>query len=113
MDDYAEPARREYVPVEVDGRPMYAEVELVGDQEEEVASRLLSFGDFTENLGTLTRSVTEAVTAGLTKVKPTKVTIEFGCEVGLESGKLTAILVKGTAKANLKVTMEWQPGADG
>ncbi|MFI5610685.1 CU044_2847 family protein [Amycolatopsis sp. NPDC051903] len=108
MDDYASP-RREYVPVEVEGRPMYAEVELVGEQDEEVASRLFAFGEFTDHLTSLTQSVTEAVTSGLTKVKPSKVAVEFGCEVGLESGKLTAILVKGTAKANLKVTLEWQP----
>jgi len=33
--------------------------------------------------------------------------VEFGLEVALESGQLTAVLVKGSAKANLKITLEW------
>lgn len=33
--------------------------------------------------------------------------MEFGLEVALESGQLTAVLVKGSAKANLKITLEW------
>jgi hypothetical protein len=41
------------------------------------------------------------------RARPSKATVEFGCEVGLESGKLTAILVKGSAKANFKITLEW------
>jgi hypothetical protein len=34
-------------------------------------------------------------------------TTEFGVEFGYESGQLTALIVKGTGKANLKITMEW------
>ena len=30
-----------------------------------------------------------------------------GVQVGIESGKLTALLVKGTGNANLKITLEW------
>jgi hypothetical protein len=30
---------------------------------------------------------------------------ELGCEIGIESGQLAAILVKGTAKANLKIAL--------
>jgi hypothetical protein len=31
----------------------------------------------------------------------------LGLEVGLESGNLTALLVKGTGTANLKLILEW------
>ena len=41
------------------------------------------------------------------KVKPRKASVELGLEVGLESGHLTALLVKGTGTANLKLTLEW------
>lgn len=113
MDDYlgTPPSPGAHViPVEFEGRTLYVEARPVGGGDEEVAGRLLKFEGFTETLGKVANSVTDAVQAGLTKVKPAKVTVEFGCEVGVESGQLTAILVKGTAKANLKVTMEWKPG---
>ena len=45
--------------------------------------------------------------AVLDQVKPDSASIEFGVEVGLESGQLTAIIVKGTGKANLKITLGW------
>ena len=43
----------------------------------------------------------------LKKVKPRTATVEFGLQIGIESGKLTALLVKGTGSANLKITLEW------
>ncbi|MFD2473659.1 CU044_2847 family protein [Amycolatopsis silviterrae] len=117
MDEYPETVSRPvYLPVEVDGRTAYAEVSLVGEDDEEVAARLPSFAEFAASLEKLTESVTDAVVGGLRKVKPSKVAVEFGCEIGVESGQLTAILVKGTAKANVKVSLEWKPAeqqADG
>ncbi|MGW4060007.1 CU044_2847 family protein [Amycolatopsis sp. NPDC004747] len=111
IEEHSPTARPVHVPVEIDGRTLFVEVVPVGEQEDqEVASRLLGFADFTASLGALTSSVTDAVLSGARKVKPAKVAVEFGCEVGVESGQLTAILVKGTAKANVKVTLEWKPG---
>jgi hypothetical protein len=40
-------------------------------------------------------------------VKPKKAVVEFGIEIGIETGGLTALLVKGSGKSNLKVTLEW------
>jgi len=51
--------------------------------------------------------IAQAVVTTLQKVKPRKATVELGLEVGLESGHLTALLVKGTGTANLKLTLEW------
>ncbi|VVJ18360.1 Uncharacterised protein [Amycolatopsis camponoti] len=114
IDDEFLSDRSVRIPVEIGGHPVYVEAVLVGGAEdEEVAARVPSFGEFTEALGSVTRSVTDAVLGGLGKVKPAKVGVEFGCEIGVESGQLTAILVKGTAKANVKVTLEWKPGGDG
>lgn len=47
------------------------------------------------------------VIGAMHKLSPRKVSAEFALEVGLESGKLTALWVKGTGKANLKITLEW------
>jgi hypothetical protein len=41
-------------------------------------------------------------------VQPSKATVEFGIELGIEPGKLTALLVQGTSKANLKINLEWR-----
>jgi hypothetical protein len=51
--------------------------------------------------------IAETIKASLDKVKPTKACVEFGVEFGYESGQLTAMIVKGTGKANLKITLEW------
>ena len=40
-------------------------------------------------------------------VKPTKAAVKFGLEVAVESGQLTALLVKGSGKANLEISLEW------
>lgn len=39
-----------------------------------------------------------------------RATVEFGCEFGLETGRLVAILGKASAKSSLKVTLEWNKG---
>ncbi|MEV7046186.1 CU044_2847 family protein [Amycolatopsis sp. NPDC051061] len=110
-EEYSQPARPVHVPVTIDGRTLFVEVTPVGDQEDqEVAARILGFAEFTDSLGALTGSLIDAVVGGMRKIKPAKVAVEFGCEVGLESSQLTAMLIKGSAKANLKVTLEWKPG---
>jgi hypothetical protein len=40
-------------------------------------------------------------------VQPKKATVEFGVEVTVKSGKLTALIVEGEGKGNLKITLEW------
>jgi hypothetical protein len=49
----------------------------------------------------------QVVQEALASFKPDKASVEFGLEVGLESGKLTALWVKGTGKANLKISLTW------
>ena len=44
----------------------------------------------------------------LKKLKAKKVTLKMGLALGLESGALTAMLVKGTGKANMEVIIEWE-----
>lgn len=52
-------------------------------------------------------SLARAMVGTLKKAKPRTATVEFGLQIGIESGKLTALLVKGTGNANLKLTLEW------
>ena len=71
--------------------------------DERVANLPKDFGQLVNSIEDISRSLYEAIK----KVGPKKACVEFGIEVGLESGQLTALLVKGTAKANLKVKLEW------
>jgi hypothetical protein len=60
-----------------------------------------------EEIQNAIEGIGEMVIAALSKIRPQKAVVEFGIEVGLESGQLTALLVKGNAKSNLKITLEW------
>ncbi len=40
--------------------------------------------------------------------QPNKMSIEFGVEISAEAGELTALIVKGSGKGNLKITLEWE-----
>ncbi len=42
------------------------------------------------------------------KAKPKKATVEFGLAVGVESGQLTALWVKGQGTTHIKVILEWE-----
>jgi len=50
------------------------------------------------------------MTAALARVKPDKAIVEFGVDVAVEGGGLTALLVKGKGTATLTVTLEWVAG---
>jgi hypothetical protein len=71
--------------------------------EEEVAFTLPSFKEVTHAI----EGIAESVVTSLQNVKPKKATVEFGLEMALESGQLTALLVKGSGTSNLKITLEW------
>jgi len=49
----------------------------------------------------------QMVTGAVKSLAPDKASAECAIEVGLESGQLTALWVKGTGNANLKITLEW------
>lgn len=44
----------------------------------------------------------------LKKLQAKKVTLKMGLALGIESGGLTAMIVKGTGKANMEVVIEWE-----
>jgi len=52
--------------------------------------------------------VVQMIAAPIQKVKPKKATVKFGMELAVEAGQLTAIIVKGSGKANLEITLEWE-----
>ncbi|MFJ9560108.1 CU044_2847 family protein [Streptomyces fuscichromogenes] len=109
FEEFADAEQREYIRVQDGGDVFYVEAVALSS-EEEVAARLPTMEEFRNSLRTVADTVTDGLNQALTRVRPKKVTVEFGCEIGVESGKLTAVLVKGSAKANVKIVLEWAPG---
>jgi hypothetical protein len=51
--------------------------------------------------------IAQAMTGALEKAKPRRSQVEFGLEIAVEAGQLTALIVKGGGTASLTVTLEW------
>jgi hypothetical protein len=96
--------RTEILPVTLpNGTLMYVEARSMGGKEK-VSFKNLPFDDV---MAAIT-GLGEGINTALQTVKPKKVSVKLGLEVGLEAGKLTALLVKGTGKANLEITLHWE-----
>jgi hypothetical protein len=58
------------------------------------------------------RQTIEAIAGELSqawdKVKPTEATVEFGLSLTAKTGKLTGLVVDGSAAASLKVSLVWK-----
>jgi|SRR2546427_377622 len=74
-----------------------------GSGERDVALVPADFDAVSRAIEGIAKSLTQAIE----KIAPRKTTVEFGLELQLDSGALTALIVKGSGKSNLKVTMEW------
>jgi NTP-dependent ternary system trypsin peptidase co-occuring protein len=61
-----------------------------------------------EGLADSILAVTESLNAVLSRVEPKRAAVEFGVDVGVETGGLTALIVKGSGTATLKITLEWE-----
>jgi hypothetical protein len=87
------------------GSTIYIEVTSLGG-EVDVARSIPSFEGVTEAIEGIAGTLKES----LDRVKPRKASLEFGLEVAMESGQLTALLVKGSGTAHLTITLEWGEG---
>lgn len=90
------------IPVQLpNGKKVLVEVAQVGP--EEVAFDAQPFTEVTEAL----EGIVEALAIPLQKTMPDKASVKFGLELAVEAGQLTAAIVKGSGKANLEITLEW------
>lgn len=51
--------------------------------------------------------IAAAVMRSMKSLETKRTVLEFGVEIAADSGGLTALIVKGSGKANLKITAEW------
>jgi hypothetical protein len=73
------------------------------DTEKAVSAFPIRFADVLAPIEALAHDIGEL----LQRVSPSQAAVEFGMEIGVEAGQLTALLVKGSGKANLKITLNW------
>src|SRR5258708_3274266 len=78
------------------------EANIIGEQKVGLPKEF-SFGDVSGRIEPLAKELQQTID----RVKPKKAAVKFGLELGVESGQLTALLVKGSGKANLEITLEW------
>jgi hypothetical protein len=86
-----------------DSVTIMAEATSLGGEERVGVSEILDFEGITDAI----EAIATSITGTLAKVKPKKASVEFSLKIGVESGKLTSLLVKGTGEGNLKITLEW------
>ena len=97
--------RTEIVRVKLpNGKEVKIEARFLGGEENVSAKKILLLDDLTDVLDGVVLTIADS----LQKVQPTKATVKLGLEVALESGQLTTLIVKGSGKANLEATLEWQ-----
>ena len=95
-------SRTERVPVKLPGGTIIM-VELEQTGREDVAFDIKPFKQVTDALEEITAALAET----LQKNKPDKASVKFGMELAVESGQLTAVIVKGSGNANFEITLEW------
>ena len=96
-------SRTEIVPVLINNNvQVMVEATVVGT-EEDVAIDIRPFQEVTDAI----EAITSAMVQTLEKIRPDKASVEFGIEIGVQSGKLTTLIVQGSSKGNMKITLEW------
>lgn len=62
-----------------------------------------------DNVQKAIESIAGELAAAWDTVKPAEAAVELGFNLKVDQGLLTALLVKGSADASLKVTLKWKP----
>lgn len=100
--DFAE-SRSETVPVQLPNGAV-VRVEVANTGREDVGFDLKEFQPVADAI----EGVVQMIAAPIRRVRPKKATVKFGMELAIEAGQLTAVIVKGSGKANLEITLEWE-----
>src|SRR6266545_490953 len=97
--------RTEVIPVRFDdGTLIRIQATMLGGDEDVAA---LKHGLSFENVARPIKKISGEIAKIIQEIQPDKASVQLGFEVATSEGQLTALLVKGTATANLAVTLEW------
>lgn len=94
----------DWQPISIrDDNDLFIEVALAGGREEVGIADSIPFEQVTAVLSDVADKIGESLKA----CSPTKAAVELGMEFALKEGKLVGLIARGSAKANLKITLEW------
>jgi Trypsin-co-occurring domain 1 len=95
--------RTENIPVQLaDGSIIKIEVAQTG--REDVAFGVKSFASIEKAI----ERIIQAVSTPIQNAQPDKASVKFGLEIGIDQGSLVAVIVRGTSKASLEITLAWE-----
>lgn len=112
-------SRSETVPVQLPNGAI-VKVEVTNTGREDVGFDTKQFQPVADAIlrwrGYANEGVVQMIAAPIQKVRPKKATVKFGMELAIvrrtgyanEAGQLTAVIVKGSGKGNLEITLEWE-----
>ncbi|MGW4894844.1 CU044_2847 family protein [Kitasatospora sp. NPDC004240] len=89
-----------------DGRTLLVQVTAVdgaGGGEELVRAGIPDLRNFMATVTALATDLQQAIAA----VKPKRASVEFGLNIAMQSGVMTAFLVDASGEASVRVTLEW------
>jgi len=93
----------QYIPIELsDGSTIEVECIVSGEQPKSIF-KSAKLKPVLDKISTLASDLKEAVGSA----SPDKLTVEMGVVIGIKDGALTALILKGNADINLKITLEW------
>jgi hypothetical protein len=99
------PNRTDVIPVQFeDGTIIQIQATMLGGEEEVAAFK---GGVAFEGVMKPIKKIADEVAKLFKEIQPDKAVVQMGFEIATGEGQLTALLVKGTATANLTVTLEW------
>jgi len=87
------------------GTELLVEVRATDDPERDVS--LEDRFDF-EGLTNSIVELAEHMSSAVERVSPNRASIELGLDVGVATNGLTALLVRGTGNATVRLTLEWE-----
>lgn len=98
----------EIVAVELsDGTVVNIEARAIGGEEELVGAGTQAFKGALNTIKSITNEIASTLQDVKQETGSDKISVKLGLEIAVESGEITALIVKGTGKANLEITMEW------
>ncbi len=93
----------ERIPVDL-GEGVIVQVEVVQTGREKVKAGGMPFESLTKAIA----KISEVIAGAIQTTSPTKATVKYGLEIGVKEGSLMATIVRGSTKANLEITLEWE-----
>jgi len=96
------------VPLRIRGHTVYLSADLLhptagGDHEVEIAGYRQTADEVLEGVASFAQEMVDK----LRDVDVSKVTVQFGCEFGVESGSLVAVIGKASARSAVTIGLEW------